>query len=114
MDELTRKAHAAADRWIATLTPEQRALAKVGALKPEHMTPHQQKLCEEISNYIPKGMNTEQIREWGRITTLEENREKFQSEFRRGWNDADKQINKVKWICFALGCCIAILILLRC
>ena len=112
MDELTRTNNQAADRFIASLTPQQRALLKVGALRTDQLNPDQQSLAAEIK--IPEGMTRTQAAEYGRLSTLEENRERFQEGFRRGWRDADKQANKLIWTCFGLGCCIAILILLRC
>jgi hypothetical protein len=113
MDELTRRNNQAADRLMATLTPEQRALAMVGALRADQLTPHQRGLAAEIT--IPEGMAPAQAREYGRLSTLEENREQFQESFRRGWEDADKQANKRFWMYLTFGCGIAILLLLlRC
>jgi hypothetical protein len=113
MDELTRRNNQAADRFIASLTPQQRALLKVGALRADQITPYQQSLAGEIK--IPEGMTPTQAAEYGRLSTLEENRERFQEGFARGWRDADKHANKLIWTCFALGSSIAILILLlRC
>jgi hypothetical protein len=112
MDELTRKNNQAADKFLASLTPQQRALIKVGALRDEQLTPYQRSLAAEIK--IPEGMTPAQSSEYGRLSTVEENRERFQEGFQRGWRDADKQSNKVMWTCFALGCCIAVLVMLRC
>jgi flagellar biosynthesis/type III secretory pathway protein FliH len=113
MDELTRRNNQATDRLIASLTPQQRALAKVGALRADQLTPYQQSLAAEIK--VPEGMTAAQAREYGRLSTLEENRERFQEGFQRGWEDADKQANKLKWMGLGIGCCIAILIVLaRC
>jgi hypothetical protein len=112
VDELTRRNNQAADRFITSLTPQQRALAKVGALRADQLTPYQQSLAAEIK--VPEGMTQAQASEYGRLSTVEENRERFPEGFQRGWRDADKQSNKLVWTCFALGCCIAVLILLRC
>jgi hypothetical protein len=113
MDELTRRNNQAADRLMASLTPEQRALVMVGALREDQLTPHQRSLAAEIK--IPEGMTVAQAREYGRLATLEENRERFQEGFRRGWEDADKRANKRFWIYLLFGCFIAILLLLsRC
>jgi hypothetical protein len=112
MDELGRRHLQAVDRFIASLTPEQRALARVNALRVDQCTPYQQSLAEEMGRTVPEGMTPAQASEWTRQLTLEENRERFQDGFQRGWNDADKQVNKLKWMAFAVGCCIAILILL--
>ena len=114
MDELTRRHLQAVDRFIASLTPQQRALARVGALRADQLTPYQQGLAEENSRTAPEGLTGAQQVEFTRQATVEENRERFQEGFQRGWRDADKQANKVIWTCFALGCCIAVLILLRC
>jgi hypothetical protein len=84
----------------------------VGALKDDQLTPYQQRLAAAIN--VPEGMTQAQATEYGRLSTVEENRERFQEGFQRGWRDADKQSNKLVWTCFALGCCIAVLILLRC
>ena len=110
MDELTRRNNEAADRLVASLTPEQRALLKVGALRAETLTPHQQSLAAEIK--IPEGMTPAQAKEYGRLSTLEENREQFQEGFRRGWRDADKRANRLFWMYLAFGCGIAVLLLL--
>jgi hypothetical protein len=113
MDELTRKNNQAADRLMASLTPEQRALAMVGALRDDHLTPHQRSLAAEIK--IPEGMTVAQAREYGRLATLEENQERFQEGFRRGWKNADRRANKLFWMYLFFGCFIAILFLLsRC
>jgi hypothetical protein len=112
MDELTRRNNQAADRFIASLTPQQRALAKVGALRADQLTPYQQSLALEIK--APEGMTPTQAAECGRLSRVEENEERFQEGFQRGRRDADKQANNLKWICLALGCCIALLMLLRC
>jgi hypothetical protein len=115
MDELTRRHLQAVDRFIASLTPEQRALVKVNALRADQCTPYQQSLAEDMARTTPEGMTQAQAQEWTRLSTLEENRERFQEGFQRGWHDADKQANKLKWIGLGIGCCIAILILLaRC
>jgi hypothetical protein len=115
MDELGRRHLQAVDRFIASLTPEQQALAKVGALRDNQLTPPQKGLAEEMNRTVPEGMNPAQAIEWTRQLTLEENRERFQEGFQRGWTDTDNQISQVKWIAFGIGCCIAILILLaRC
>jgi hypothetical protein len=89
MDELSRRNNQAADRFIASLTPQQRALAKVGALRADQLTPYQQSLAAEIK--VPEGMTQAQASEYGRLSTVEENRERFQEGFQRGWRDADKQ-----------------------
>jgi len=99
MDELARRNNQAADRFIASLTPQQRALAKVGALRADQLTPYQQSLAAEIK--VPEGMSQAQASEYGRLSTVEENRERFQEGFQRGWKDADKQSNKLVWTCFA-------------
>ncbi len=112
MDELTRRNNQAADNFIASLTPRQRALMKVGALKTNQLTPNQQSLASEIN--IPEEMTVAQAKEYGRLSTVEENRARFQEGFQRGVRDGEKQSNKLIWISFALGCCIALLILLRC
>jgi flagellar biosynthesis/type III secretory pathway protein FliH len=115
MDELGRRRLQAVDRFIASLTPEQQALMTVGALRENRLTPHQKSLAEEMGRTVPEGMTPEQASEWTRQLTLEENRERFQQGFQRGWEDGGTQIRKLKWIGFAIGCCIAILILLaRC
>ena len=111
MDELTRRNNQAADRLMASLTPEQRALAKVGALRADQLTPHQRSLAAEVK--IPEGMTPAQAREYGRLSTLEENREQFQEGFQRGWRDADRRANKLYWMYLAIGCGIAILFLLH-
>jgi hypothetical protein len=110
MDELTRRNMQACDRVIATLTPQQRALAKVGALRASHLTPYQQSLAAGIA--LPEGMTTAQAREYGRLSTLEENRERFQDDFQRVWEDGGTLAKTLIWTFFALGCGIAILILL--
>ncbi len=113
MDELTRRNNQAADRLIAMLTPEQRALAKVGALRAEQLTPYQRSLAAEIK--VPEGMTPTQAREYGMLSTLEENRERFQEDFQRGWRDAGWRANKLFWMYLTFGCGIAILLLLlRC
>lgn len=112
MDELARRHLQAVDNFIASLTPQQRELAKVGALRAEQCTPHQQTLAEEMSGTAPQGLTPAQATEYTRQCTLEENRERFQEGFRRGSEEGDKQANKLKWTAFAIGCCIAILILL--
>jgi|HubBroStandDraft_4_1064222.scaffolds.fasta_scaffold968266_2 hypothetical protein len=115
MDELGRRHLQAVDRFIASLTPEQRALARVNALRDNQCTPYQQSLAEEMSRTTPEGMTPAQAMEWTRQLTVEENKERFQEGFQRGWRDADKQANNLWWIGLAVGCCIAILILLaRC
>jgi hypothetical protein len=112
MDELTRRNNQAADRFIASLTPQQRALAKVGALRADQLTPYQRTLAAGIK--VPEGMTPTQAAEYGKLSTVEENRERFQEGFQKGWRDADRRANKLIWVCFALGCCIAVLILFRC
>ena len=115
MDELGRRHLQAIDRFIASLTPYQRELAKVNALKADQLTPYQKNLAEEIDRTTPKEMNPAQAMEWTRQLTVEENNERFQEGFQRGWEEGGKQISKVKWTAFGVGCCIAILILLsRC
>lgn len=109
-DELRRRNNQAADRFAASLTPQQRALLKVDALPAGRLIPFQQSLAAEIK--IPKGMTTKQAAEYGRLSTLEENRERFKEGFRRGWRDADKRSNKLFWGWFALSCSIAFLIFL--
>jgi hypothetical protein len=113
MDELTRRNNQAADRFMASLTDQQRALLKVGALRGDQLTAHQQSLAAEIK--IPEGMTPAQAVEYGRLSTLEENRERFQEGFQRGWRDADRRANRLFWMYLALGCFIAtLLISLRC
>jgi hypothetical protein len=115
MDELGGRRLQACDRFIASLTPQQQALMKVGALRGDQLTPDQKSLAEEMGRTVPEGMTPEQASEWTRLLTLEENRERFQEGFQRGWEDGGREINKLKWMGFAIGCCIAILILLsRC
>jgi len=114
MDELARRHLQAVDRFIASLTPQQKELAKVYALQIDSLTPYQQSLADEMERTTPKGLTPAQAKEYTRLATLEENRERSQEEFQRGWREADNQVNKLKWTCFAIGCCIAILILLRC
>jgi len=113
MDELGRRHLQAVDNFIASLTPEQRALARVNALRDDQCTPCQQSLAEEMSRTTPEGMTPAQAMEWTRQLTVEENGERFQQGFQRGWEEGGKQINKLKWTAFAIGCCIAILILLH-
>jgi hypothetical protein len=63
----------------------------------------------------PQGLTPAQATECTRLCTVEENKERFQQGFQRGWEEGDKQINTLKWMAFAIGCCIAILLLLlRC
>lgn len=115
MDELTRKYLQAVDRFNASLTPEQLALCRVNALRIEQCTPYQQGLAEEITRTLPKGMTPAQAAEVTRQVTLEENRERFREGWERGWRYADEQAKKRVWIGLAIGCCIAILMLLaRC
>jgi hypothetical protein len=108
MDELARRHLQAVDRFIASLTPQQRELAKVRALQIDQLTPYQQSLAAEME--VP-GMTPAQAEEYTRLSTLEENREHFQNGFQRGWEHADKQVNKLWWTGLALGCGVAILIL---
>jgi hypothetical protein len=112
MDELTRRHLQAVDRFIASLTPEQRALARVNALRVDQCTPYQQGLAEDIARTTPEGLTPAQAQEYTRLSTLEENRERFQEGWERGQRDADEQTNKLKWMGLGIGCCIAILILL--
>jgi len=114
MDELARRHLQAVDNFIASLTPQQRELAKVGALRADQYTPHQQSLAEEVSRTTPQGLTPAQAIEYTRRCQEEENREHSQKEFQRGWEEGGKQVNKLKWMAFAIGCCIAILILLHC
>ncbi|MGA9640440.1 MAG: hypothetical protein WBQ72_03530 [Terriglobales bacterium] len=106
MDELGRGRLQAVDRFIASLTPQQQALMKVGALGENQLTPHQKSLAEEMGRTVPEGMTPEQASEWTRQLTLGENRERFQEGFQRGWGHADKQANKLKWMGLGIGCCI--------
>jgi hypothetical protein len=113
MDELSRNRLQQVDRFIASLTPEQQALLKVGATRALRLTPYQQSLAAAIET--PEGMTEAQSVEFTRQTTLEDNRERFQEGWARGQRDADKRANTLVWMSFAIGCCIAILILLaRC
>ena len=112
MDELARRHLQAVDNFIASLTPQQRELAKVYALRDGQLTPHQQSLAEEMSRTTPQGLTPAQAMEYTRLCTEEENRERFQEGFQRGWEEGGKQVNMAKWIAFAFGCCIAIFILL--
>lgn len=116
MDELTRRTNAAADRFNASLSDRQRALLKAGVRDPLkiQLTPSQQRLASELGELIPEGLAPDQVERLGYQNTVEENREIFQESFQRGWRDADKQVNKLKWIGLGIGCCIAIIILLRC
>ena len=114
MDELARRHLQAVDRFIASLAPQQRELAKVEALRIDQLTPYQQSLADEMERTTPKGLTPAQAKEYTKLATLEENREHSQKEFQRGWEEGGKQISKLKWMGFAIGCCIAILILLRC
>jgi hypothetical protein len=114
MDELARKHLQAVDRFIASLTPQQRELAKVDALRIDQLTPYQQSLAGEMERTTPKGLTPAQAKEYTRLATLEENREHSQKEFQRGWEEGGKQLNELKWTAFAIGCSIAILILLHC
>jgi hypothetical protein len=74
MDELLRQIAAATDVWIATLTPEQRLLAKAGALRPENQTPRQLELLAKIP--IPKGLTPQQSARLGYLSVVEEGRER--------------------------------------
>lgn len=112
MDDLTRDYLHAVDRFIASLTPEQRALVKVSALRDDQCTPYQRELAGDIARATPKGMTLAQQSEWTRQITLEENRERFQEGWERGRREADAQAKKLWWIGLGIGCCIAILILL--
>ncbi len=112
MDELGRRHLQAVDNFVASLTPEQRALVRVNALRGDQLTPYQQSLADEMDRTTPKGMTPAQATEWTRQLTVEENIEHSQKEFQRGWEEGGKQINKLKWTAFAIGCCIAILFVL--
>ena len=115
MDELTRKYLEAIDRFNASLTPQQRALVRVNALRADQCTPYQRSLLEEVSRASPEGLTGAQQIEFTRQVTLEENRERFQEGWERGQRDADRRENKFRWIGLAVGCCIVILTLLaRC
>jgi hypothetical protein len=61
MDDLTRRHLQAVDRFIASLTPEQRALAKVKALRADQCTTYQQSLAEDIARTTPQGNDTSTI-----------------------------------------------------
>src|ERR1035441_2213011 len=104
MDELARRHLQAVDNFIASLTPQQRELAKVYALRDGQLTPHQQSLAEEMSRTTPQGLTPAQAMEYTRLCTEEENRERFQEGFQRGWEEGGKQVNMAKWIAFAFGC----------
>jgi|ERR1039458_9550535 hypothetical protein len=112
MDELARRHLQAVDNFIASLTPQQRELVKVGALRDDQCTPHQQSLADEMVRTTPRGLTPAQATEYTRRCQEEETREHCQKEFQRGWEEGGKQVNMAKWIAFAFGCCIAILILL--
>ena len=112
MDELARGHLRAVDNFLASLTPQQRELAKVRTLRPNELTSHQQSLANETERTTPKGLTPAQAEQYTLQATLEENREHSQKEFQRGWEEGGKHINIVKWTAFGIGCCIAILILL--
>ena len=99
MDELARGHLRAVDNFLASLTPQQRELAKVRTLRPNELTSHQQSLANETERTTPKGLTPAQAEQYTLQATLEENREHSQKEFQRG-------------TAFGIGCCIAILILL--
>jgi hypothetical protein len=114
MDELTRRNNAATDRFLASLTDHQRALIRVKGISADklQLTPYQQSLAAETK--VPEEMNVDQAWDYGTQCTIEENRERFQEGFKRGWEEGDRRAKRLIWIAGTLGVCIAILILLRC
>jgi hypothetical protein len=73
MDELSRKRLEQVDRFLASLTPEQKALMKAGVRdeKVLQVTPLQKSLAAAIDS--PAGMTRRESVEFTKQATLEEN-----------------------------------------
>ena len=65
--DLRRLSH----QFEATLTPEQRQLAVVGALKEEMLSPAQQEILKKMRPYLD-GLTPEQSRQLGTLDTFAE------------------------------------------
>lgn len=98
-----------ADQFNATLTPHQRQLALVGALKEQHLSGVQIEILKamEATNYLNPNLTVEQARQFGALDLMEEYRE-------RGEKAGDALALKFKLMAGALALLIALVILLRC
>jgi len=98
-----------ADQFNATLTPHQRQLALVGALKPAHLSGRQIEILKamEATNYLNPNLTVEQARQFGTLDLIEEYREK-------GEAAGDALALKFKVMAGASGLVIVLMILLRC
>jgi hypothetical protein len=98
-----------ADQFNATLTPQQRQLLLVGALKDEHLSGGQLEILKAMkaTNYLNPNLTVEQARQFGAVDLIEEYREK-------GESAGDALALKFKIMAGAVGLLIVLLILLRC